>query len=96
MKNNNTYNTTLHFDKYSNMLLAEKSFRLIGIELDYLRNIEHNKEKEYRSAYMVTNAIELTIDVKKLTEEDVQSFSDFHDVLSIIETFDANLADEDK
>ncbi|MEO1942957.1 MAG: hypothetical protein ABGY11_01525 [Candidatus Thioglobus sp.] len=96
MKNINTYNTTLHFDKYANMLLAEKSFRLIGIELDFLRNSAHNEEKKYRSAYMITDGVELTIEVKQLTQEDVQSFSDFHDVLDIIEMFDANLSDEDK
>ena len=90
MDTNNTYNTTLDFDNHAQYVLAERAFRLIGIEHDYIINQEHNEKKTYRSAYMVGDITNGQLKIKGLTEVDVQSFSDYHEVLELINYFDSD------
>ena len=90
MKTNNTYNTTLEFDNHAQYVLAERAFRLIGIEHDYIRNAKHNAKETFRSAYMVGNIVKGELKIKGLTEKDIQSFSDYHEVLELINYFDSD------
>jgi len=78
----NTYNTTLTFKDYANMLHAEKVLRLIDIQLDFLSSTDLSKP------HQISNIKDLTIEIKKLTEEDVQSFSKYQEALELINYFD--------
>ena len=90
MKTNNTYNTTLEFDNHAQYVLAERAFRLIGIEHDYIINAEHNAKETFRSAYMVGSILKGELKIKGLTEKDVQSFSDYNEVIELINYFDSD------